>query len=174
MTKPTTTNTKPDLPSAVLALAQRVRGIKSIEQLEGSFVFDPGVHNAVLTSNLVMQAMVPTAVATLADQVVAVVFRFGLRGWPRCADGQAPPTNPVFEVRATFSVRYDIREGPEISPEVLEHFGRINAQFNLTAYWREFLQSCFARAGMQPPVVPPFNATQAIADLENEAGEKAG
>ena len=80
---------------------------------------------------------------------------------------------PVFSIQGTFSIEYVLAEdAPESSQEAIDAFGEINGRFNLTAYWREYAQSCFARAGLPAVEIPPYNEAKGLETLRQHEAEK--
>jgi hypothetical protein len=62
----------------------------------------------------------------------------------------------VLRVSAEFTLDYRISESPvEITDEAADAFGKMNGIHNVWPYWREYVQSVSARAGLPPLVVPP-------------------
>jgi hypothetical protein len=57
-------------------------------------------------------------------------------------------------VRATFEVRYSLPETFIAESKDLDEFARVNVIFNAWPYFREFVQSTFARMLLGPVVLP--------------------
>ena len=75
-------------------------------------------------------------------------------------------------VAARYRIEYEIKpEGETPTEATLGAFADINGRFNTVSYWREFLHSCLARAGLPPFIVPPFDAASRLR-LLNKAAEK--
>lgn len=60
------------------------------------------------------------------------------------------------EVNAVFELSYGIPATESFSQEELDAFGRVNAVFNAWPYWRELVQTSFARMSLPKLVVPLF------------------
>lgn len=171
MTDTTTSKPTPTLQSQVLALAQQVRAVRDVVQSRGSFSFD--IDRVIAEPQLfVTPTETDKPITVLKDNTILVIIEFGVQAFvsktPDADDPDAKPYtgNAIIEVFAAYSIQYDLANTPSVSQEVLDAFGRINATFNLTAYWREFVHSCCSRAGVPPMPVPPYNGAKAIKALE--------
>lgn len=60
------------------------------------------------------------------------------------------------EAIAEFELSYRVPEREAFSSEELDAFGQVNAVFNAWPYWREFVQSAFARMSLPNMIVPLF------------------
>jgi len=169
MTEKAQANSPSPRVKAVLALSTRVKAIGEIRLIASSFtLFKPVPEVLPFYSTCRISELRPAPHVERHGAVWLVGQRFGLRVHPT----EAPDTgekNQLLEVRATFSLKYEFFETPEVADDVAEGFAAVNARFNLTSYWREVLNSFLARAILPPIAVPPFNATQAIRDLDKPA-----
>ncbi|MFM9959331.1 MAG: hypothetical protein ACKVZJ_14835 [Phycisphaerales bacterium] len=142
-------------------MAQRVRGIDEIVQVAGSFRADRKLAKGTLD---VGELMLPAEFDQDGDRL-AVTQSFGLRMSPHPAS-EGSEAAPVLEVLATYRIVYRLDNAAAAPVPVLLQFASVNARFNLTAYWREYLHTCCCRIGVPPMVVPPFNAAAAIDALK--------
>jgi hypothetical protein len=59
------------------------------------------------------------------------------------------------ELVATFVAEYDLEEGKNVATEAVNEFLKHNAVYHVWSFWREYVQSTFARA-LLPPVTLPM------------------
>lgn len=159
MTESSPTTKAPTLVAQVADLAQRVRMVREIAQTAGSYLICTNVDFASL-DGFQLSELARKPVVTKNGNEVVVKIDFGLRVQP-----VASPSETAFEATGSFTVTYDLADGDEPSDDALQSFGDINARFNLTAYWREYVANSLARAGMPALPVPPYNARRAMAEL---------
>lgn len=70
----------------------------------------------------------------------------------------------VLRVVADFLLDYTVSDSPvEITDEAADAFGKMNGIHNIWPYWREYVQSVSARAGLPPLVVPLITAKSLMA-----------
>ena len=154
----------------VMWLSQRVVAVENIIQVSGRFSVD--LHSKSSRS----------AATTIEEPVAFVLEGSSLSvtvGFEFDATIQASvtmmPKGPIdARAAASFVITYKLRLGADeaLAEEVLRGFAEINGRFNVIAYWREFLHSSFARAGLPPVYVPPFNAASRIQELRRVGGER--
>lgn len=60
----------------------------------------------------------------------------------------------IFSIEAIFEAIY--RSKRELTKEELEEFGKQNVGFNVWPFWREYVQSCTSRMGINSITVPFF------------------
>jgi hypothetical protein len=63
---------------------------------------------------------------------------------------------PAFDLRATAELLYKIAEDSDTDSDALDEFARVNAPFNAWPFWREFVQSAFARLNLPASPLPLF------------------
>jgi hypothetical protein len=158
-------------------VAARVQVIEQITQLRGLFerfpIPEPERLEAVLGQ--------PATKAEWADDgriIVLVEMSFDAFamhaeddfGEKETEEGQTEATehvqerSPYASVSAAFVVIYQISDGPKPSDEDIEAFGQANGVFNITPYWREFLNSSLVRAGLPAFLTPVMKLGQFTAD----------
>lgn len=71
-----------------------------------------------------------------------------------------PPPLHFVSVKATIELSY--RATAKFENEELEAFSRINGIYHAWPYWREFVQSATARAGLPPLTLHPIQAGDAL------------
>lgn len=154
----TPTPTQPeskDFSKEVAAVAQRIKAIRDIIQTRGTFQFH--IERFIAKQKIRVLAQDEPQCRVHQDGTrIHVAHDFALRGVAEGSD------DTVFEILATFSLRYELVDEEPLSPEVLQAVGELNGRFNLTAYWREYVQSCCLRCGLPPYPIEPFNAMRAI------------
>lgn len=64
-------------------------------------------------------------------------------------------SNIAAELLATYLAEYDLEEGKDVAPDAANEFLQHNAVYHVWTYWREYVQSTFARA-MLPHVTLPM------------------
>ncbi|WP_419163979.1 hypothetical protein [Candidatus Palauibacter sp.] len=62
----------------------------------------------------------------------------------------------LFGLSATFLAIYRLEGAAAYPTDSLEHFAELNGTYNVWPYWREFVQTAAARAGLASIVVPVF------------------
>jgi preprotein translocase subunit SecB len=82
---------------------------------------------------------------------VEVRARFEVRALPDQENAK-----PVVRVRATFALAYRFTEEARFSQKELSAFAKVNGIYNAWPYWRELVQSTFARMGFPQLVVPVY------------------
>lgn len=160
-----------DVATESLMLVNRVQRIIAIAQISGDYWFE---RNAILShlsagKRMNVRQIRADSTAVLDEKRrLAVAFEFVLQGLVH--DENEQPTNEVvLQVQARFEIHYQLSDGAPPSDEAIQAFGKVNAQFNLTAFWREYVHSCFTRAGLPAFDIPPFNATKALEELRKPA-----
>jgi hypothetical protein len=72
------------------------------------------------------------------------------------------PTGAPFELQARFRLIYEVAEdAPAFAQADAAAFAHWNSVFNAWPYWREFLASSLARAGLPPMVAPVMRVPRA-------------
>lgn len=74
----------------------------------------------------------------------------------------------VIAIRAGFELQYKLPKNQVVSSRDLKTFAETNGIYNVWPYWREFVQSTFARMGLPPVTLPLFRVQDLIkqANLE--------
>lgn len=94
---------------------------------------------------------------------VTIEFRFSSRA---VADGESGDT--ALKIEATFLLLYAIQPDKDFEPRCYEYFAQVNGALNAWPYWREFVQSATARAGIPGVVVPLFRiVTEPVEDMND-------
>ncbi|WP_423927883.1 hypothetical protein [Candidatus Palauibacter sp.] len=62
----------------------------------------------------------------------------------------------LVSIDATFLAVYRLEDASSYPSDALGHFAELNGTYNVWPYWREFVQTFAARAGMGGLVVPVF------------------
>lgn len=165
MTEAPLTNPNPSVSERVMKLAQQVKLIHSVVQIAGRYSVD--IQSSALDDfySLTKEHLRNAANGAVNDKTIVVSVDFGLRMTPKAEENQ-PPAQPVVEIFATFLASYDFAEPIVADDDVLFAFAEINGRFNLTSYWREYLQNCLSRASLPTVEVPPFNARRAMSELD--------
>lgn len=82
---------------------------------------------------------------------VTIEFDFNCRRPSEGGDGEI-----AVSLTATMLLIYSMKAGADIKAECFDHFANLNGVYNAWPYWREFVQSATARAGLPGVVVPVF------------------
>jgi len=69
-------------------------------------------------------------------------------------------TNVGAELVATFVAEYDLEDGKDVPTDAANEFLRTNAVYHVWSYWREYVQSTFARALLPPFTLPMMVVTK--------------
>ena len=77
---------------------------------------------------------------------------------------------PLVSVETSFELQYRLPEGLDVDPDILTTFAETNGVYNAWPYWRESVQSTFARMGLPPVVLPLLRAREM---MEKAGAEKA-
>ena len=78
---------------------------------------------------------------------------------------------PLVSVETSFELQYRLPEGLRVAPQTLITFAVTNGIYNAWPYWREFVQSMFARMGLPPVVLPLLRAREVREKTEAEKAE---
>ncbi len=92
------------------------------------------------------------------DQQVCITTTFLMRILPA---EDSHESLPALDLRATAELLYRVNEGPELDAGALDEFARVNAPFNAWPFWREFVQSAFARLNLPASPLPLFRIPDA-------------
>ena len=79
---------------------------------------------------------------------------------------------PLVSIETSFELQYRLPEGFRADPDTLTTFAQTNGIYNAWPYWREFVQSTFARMGLPPVVLPLLRAREVTEDTEAENAEQ--
>ena len=79
---------------------------------------------------------------------------------------------PLVSVETSFELQYRLPEGFRVGPDTLTTFAETNGVYNAWPYWREFVQSTFARMGLPPVVLPLLRAREVMEKPEAEKTEQ--
>ena len=79
---------------------------------------------------------------------------------------------PLVSVETSFELQYRLPEGFRADPDTLTTFAETNGIYNAWPYWREFVQSTFARMGLPPVVLPLLRAREVMEETEAEEAEQ--
>ncbi len=79
-------------------------------------------------------------------------FDLVLRG----GEGASKKAQELVRLKAGFLLRYHLPAKHALSPAHLEAFAQVNGAYNAWPYWRELVQSTFARMGLPPVTIPVF------------------
>jgi hypothetical protein len=60
----------------------------------------------------------------------------------------------ILQIDAEFLLNYTFKKEIPVSDEIAAAFGKMNGIFNVWPYWREYVQSTIARAGLPPVALP--------------------
>jgi hypothetical protein len=71
---------------------------------------------------------------------------------------------PMAEVKAEFRAAYALKSCEGLSQDDVQAFGQTNGVFNLWPYWRELVQSAFARMGLPHFIMPVYRLGRAAAE----------
>ena len=80
--------------------------------------------------------------------------------------------DPLVSIETSFELQYSLPEKFHTDPETLTTFAETNGLYNAWPYWREFVQSTFARMGLPPVVLPLLRAREAMEKTEAEKTEQ--
>ena len=78
---------------------------------------------------------------------------------------------PLVSIETSFELQYCLPEGLRVEPQTLTTFAETNGIYNAWPYWREFVQSMFARMGLPPVVLPLLRAREVREKTEAEKAE---
>ncbi|GDY00003.1 hypothetical protein LBMAG48_24060 [Phycisphaerae bacterium] len=152
----------------VMKVSLRVKELRAVEQMRGSFEVLKDVPKPPFTAMLPM----PTWDFERAtdDKQLRVIGRFSFFGTTRPEDGSAPNEADAFvRADADFMIAYEMSEGPAFSDDDIRAFMQINSTMNAYPFWREFVYSSLARAGLATMLLPPFNPIKAVRDLKDQS-----
>ena len=79
---------------------------------------------------------------------------------------------PRVSIETSFELQYRLPEGFRADPDTLTTFAQTNGIYNAWPYWREFVQSTFARMGLPPVVLPLLRAREVMEKSEAERTEQ--
>ena len=79
---------------------------------------------------------------------------------------------PLVSIETSFELQYRLPEGFRVDPDTLTTFAETNGVYNAWPYWREFVQSTFARMGLPPVVLPVLRAREVMEKAEAEKAEQ--
>ena len=79
---------------------------------------------------------------------------------------------PLVSIETSFELQYRLPEGFRVDPDALTTFAQTNGIYNAWPYWREFVQSTFARMGLPPVVLPLLRAREVMEKSEAERTEQ--
>ena len=79
---------------------------------------------------------------------------------------------PLVSIETSFELQYRLPEGFRVDPQTLTTFAETNGIYNAWPYWREFVQSTFARMGLPPVVLPLLRAREVMEKPEAEKAEE--
>lgn len=79
---------------------------------------------------------------------------------------------PLVSIETSFELQYRLPEGFRADPDTLTTFAQTNGIYNAWPYWREFVQSTFARMGLPPVVLPLLRAREVMEKSEAERTEQ--
>lgn len=79
---------------------------------------------------------------------------------------------PLVSIETSFELQYRLPEGFRVGPDTLTTFAETNGIYNAWPYWREFVQSTFARMGLPPVVLPLLRAREVMEKPEAEKAEE--
>ncbi len=79
---------------------------------------------------------------------------------------------PLVSIETSFEIRYGLPEGFHVDPQTLTTFAETNGVYNAWPYWREFVQSMFARMGLPPVVLPVLRVREAMEETAAEEVEQ--
>lgn len=97
----------------------------------------------------------------------------GVRLVSTAAPKQEEPTkedgpNVGAELIATYVAEYDLDEGKDVATEAVNEFLKHNAVYHVWSYWREYVQSTFARALLPPVTLPMMVFTKPTSGKEGQ------
>jgi hypothetical protein len=67
------------------------------------------------------------------------------------------------QIEAEFLLDYSLNKEIPVSEEIASAFGKMNGIYNAWPYWREYVQSVSARAGMPPLAIPLMTTASMLA-----------
>ena len=73
---------------------------------------------------------------------------------------ESSEADPIFQIQASFMLRYGAKSIAEFDDSVFEAFAKTNGVFNAWPYWREFVQSMTLRMGIPGVTIPVFRFPQ--------------
>lgn len=79
---------------------------------------------------------------------------------------------PLVSIETSFEIRYRLPEGFHVDPQTLTTFAETNGVYNAWPYWREFVQSMFARMGLPPVVLPVLRVREVMEETAAEEAEQ--
>ncbi len=157
-------------------VAMRVVKIDTIVQLEGSFQLDPEQMPDAGSAMLPIHDAGKSEVEQQGGRVaVSIEYAFAAAVAPGEAieESEAQDVEPFFVCSARFVVAYQLDSDDTAEEADLKAFAEINGRLNTVPFWREYLHSALARAGLPPYEVPPFNPMQIARDSEHLANQGA-
>lgn len=150
--------------AAVSPVAARVRHVESLVQIQSEFnrlpfdaTRDPqtefavfGAHGGVSGDGgqLVASVDLGFRLSTLPDETAEIPPELRQEETGRVV---------VAYVRAAYMITYAIEPGPDLPPDDIEEFCRVNAIHTAWPFWREFVTSSLSRGGLEAVPVPMFN-----------------
>jgi len=131
-----------------------------LQQVDG---FDPMLSQDELlvqfraTARRVNHVEIKVADSGESQRLFKVDFECGLRlAEPARIQGDDPASGTVVEITATFVAEYLVKPGSDPSKAALEAFAGTNVGYHVWPYWREYLQSTCARAGLPVIALPMY------------------
>jgi hypothetical protein len=81
---------------------------------------------------------------------------------------------PLVLIRAAHELAYSLPKELKVSSRELNAFAKTNAIFNAWPYWREFIQSTFARMDLPQPVLGVYRIPSGPAEKSRSQGRRDG
>lgn len=129
------------------AVAQRVE-IETVRLLDASF--SQSAHVAMTRQPEIRLHVRTTPSVEPTNNRIVIVASFGILGtYPEQSD-------PVLRIEAVYELSYSASALEGLEPIHIQAFGDLNGRYNGWPYWREFVQSAFARMGLPQLTMPVY------------------
>jgi hypothetical protein len=148
----------PTLPSTGdhAKVAMRVVSLDRVSQVLGSYAIIKFVPVKQASAGLGHPKWL---VVEVSRTMVRLVGEFSFVGVDGPIEEQIDTSDPriFFRVDAKFVVEYTLEAGDAPADQDLAAFAAINGTLNVYPFWREYVASCLARAGLPSILLPVFN-----------------
>ncbi|PCI10393.1 hypothetical protein COB72_03320 [bacterium] len=150
-----------DIIREVMKLSRSVRSIEGITQVEGQIMVTrmPSTEEKLTAQTRDFRPQTSTN-----ENMLSVRIHYEFDGVVNDDDTESDPIT-LFQIKAVFQIDYSVDNLSDIPNDTLQAFGDINSRINLTAYWREWVSSCLARASLPLYLIPPVNAQDRFEDI---------
>lgn len=128
----------------------RVESFRSVRQLAGSFAVEQPGSDGPFACRI---GMPKWKYLWDGEKTLRLTGEFVFEG----LSSPDETVKPFVQITAVFEADYGLQPGDSIDEKDIAAFASVNGLLNLQSFWREFVCSCLARAGLPPVLIPPFN-----------------